>query len=387
MTPHVHDIHCTTCRSDEPRDMQYWVELGGALALILILGKILSALGWTPAVSGGNAAGLGTVFLLGLVASSSSCLSLVGGLLLSLSFAWREASDRETPGRRLLPLLLFNGGRILGFFLFGGLVGMLGSVLHPSVRATGLLMAVIAVVMVLLGLHLLRLLPRLPRLLFSGRFTASLQRLAQSGSSPMALTLGALTFFLPCGFTQSTQLLALQTGTFLGGALIMTVFTLGTLPALLGISLLSSLAEGKFLRWLFRFSGVLVVVLGLMNLRSGLLLLNIDIAKFFPVPASEAREDPAVSIDTQGRQIIALSVTDQGYSPSSFTIRAGRETWVYAYAASSVSGCAAFLVAPSFNIETPIQQGGNWLGPILNPQKDFLLTCSMGMYRTAVHVR
>jgi sulfite exporter TauE/SafE len=362
------------------------VELGGALALILILGKLLAPLGLTITTPADSTTGLGAVFLFGFVASSSSCLSLVGGLLLSLSIAWREVADRETPARRLLPLLLFNGGRLAGFFLLGGAIGALGAVLQPSLRSTGALTAVISAIMVLLGLHLLRLLPRFPfRSPFSGRVTNRLMRMARSGSAPIALLLGALTFFLPCGFTQSMQLFALSSGNFLKGGTIMLVFALGTLPSLLGISLLSSLAEGAFLRWFFKFSGMLVVVLGLLNLRGGLLLLGVDVVSFLPAPLAQDR-DPSVSIDEQGRQVIAVTVTSLGYSPSSFTIRAGKETWVYAYAPEDVAGCAAFLTAPAYNLATPIQKGGNWLGPISDPRKDFSLTCSMGMYRAEVHV-
>ncbi len=378
--------HCAACAPAEPRGVQYGVELAGALALILILGKVFSALGFTVAMPGDGAVGLGTVFLLGLVASSSSCLGLVGGLLLSLSATWREVSDQEAPAKRLLPLLLFNGGRLLGFFLLGGVAGLLGSALHPTIRATGLLTAVIAVIMVLLGLRLLRLLPRFPlKHPFSGRFTGKLRGMALSGGSPAAIVLGALTFFLPCGFTQSAQLLALQSGTFLQGAAIMGVFALGTLPALLGISLLSSLAEGAFLRWFFKFSGVLVVVLGLLNLRGGLLLLGFDISSFLPAPLTQA-SDPSVTIDSRGRQIISLSVTSRGYSPSSFTIRAGKETWIYAYAPADVAGCASFLTVPAYDLVATVAQGGNWLGPIKDPRKDFVLTCSMGMYSAQVRV-
>jgi len=210
-------------------------------------------------------------------------------------------------------------------------------------------------------------------------------RLTRSGSTPAAFLLGALTFFIPCGFTQSTQLLALGAGSFLGGALIMTTFALGTLPSLIGISIVSSLARGKFLQWFFAFSGMLVVVLGLLNLKGGLLLLNIDVQSLLP-SSFTVEQDPNVAVDAEGKQIVSLTVTDQGYQPGAFTIRAGRETWIRAYAPLPVGGCATFLQAPAFNIQTPIAQGENWLGPIVNPQNDFVLTCSMGMFRADVHV-
>jgi hypothetical protein len=101
----------------------------------------------------------------------------------------------------------------------------------------------------------------------------------------------------------------------------------------------------------------------------------------------EKPDDPYVSIDAQGRQIISLYVSDAGYSPASFTIEPGRETWVYAIAQNGVSGCASFLVDSTHHLQTPIKKGANWLGPITDPEKDFVLTCSMGMLRADVRVK
>jgi sulfite exporter TauE/SafE len=46
---------------------------------------------------------------------------------------------------------------------------------------------------------------------------------------------GALTFFLPCGFTFAMQLYALSTGNFWMGMAVMAIFAIGTLPGLLSI--------------------------------------------------------------------------------------------------------------------------------------------------------
>jgi hypothetical protein len=44
------------------------------------------------------------------------------------------------------------------------------------------------------------------------------------------------------------------------------------------------------------------------------------------------------------------------------------------------------LTAPEFNMSVSIKQGENWMGP-MTPKKDFVLACSMGMYRADVHVK
>ncbi len=173
----------------------------------------------------------------------------------------------------------------------------------------------------------------------------------------------------------------------------MLMFALGTLPSLLGISLLSSFVEGRPARLFLNFSGALVLLLGLLNIRSGLVLTGIDpdalAGMFIPGYAQEIRSsDPFVTVDPQGRQVMSMYVTDRGYEPASFTIAPGKETWVYALAPKGVSGCASMLVDSTHNLQTPIRQGGNWLGPIgkMDSGSSFLLTCSMGMFKASVHV-
>ena len=52
----------------------------------------------------------------------------------------------------------------------------------------------------------------------------------------------------------------------------MLAFALGTLPALLSLSALSSFAKGAFQRHFLKFAGAAVIVLGVMNIQYGLVL-------------------------------------------------------------------------------------------------------------------
>jgi sulfite exporter TauE/SafE len=369
-----------------------WLETIAMMAAVIALYLVIRRTGiFTFSATNADAAvGFGAIFVIGLIAATSSCLAVVGGLLLSVSAAWADSYHPDRRWQKLWPLLLFNAGRLAGYFVFGGLVGLLGTALTLSTKMTGLLTIIIAVAMVLIGLNVLRIVPKkyctfpLPR-----RMRMWMSGLSSSQSATAPALLGALTFFVPCGFTQSMQLLALGSGSFLAGGTIMLAFALGTLPALLGISLLSSLVEGKSARVFLLFSGCVVLLLGFVNLRSGLLLTGFDTDSLFqrPAIADASAKDRYVSIDAQGRQIVTVYVTDQGYKPDSFTIQPGHPTWIYAIAQKSLQGCANFLLAPDFNLQTAVRVGSNWLGPILNPRKDFLLTCSIGSLRAHVHVQ
>ncbi len=384
---------CCEC-STESR-VSLWLKAGGMLVFVIALYIVFKQLGiFTLSSSIEGTVGLGAAFLTGVIAATSSCLAVVGGLLLSVSAKWCESHPDAAHGQKLRPLLTFNLGRLAGYFVLGGLVGLLGQSLSLTPRSTGYVTLFLAAVMLILGLNILRILPKkFCRIPLPAGMTKKIQEFSHSNNPTAPLALGAFTFFLPCGFTQSMQLLALGSGSFLAGGLIMLMFALGTLPALLGISIVSSFVEGAPARLFFRFSGALVLLLGFLNLRAGLILSGIDpdalAARFIPGMALEERSnDPFVTIDDQGRQVMSMYVTDRGYQPANFTIASGKETWIYALAPNGVSGCASMLVDTTHNLQTPIRQGGNWLGPIANLESgsSFLLTCSMGMFKANVHV-
>jgi plastocyanin domain-containing protein len=105
-----------------------------------------------------------------------------------------------------------------------------------------------------------------------------------------------------------------------------------------------------------------------------------------PSTVATSTIDPNVSFDKNGQQIISLEVHDSGYSASSFTVEAGKPTWLYANVPSQLSGCISSMAIPSFNILQPLNVGTNWIGPI-TPKKDFAFMCSMGMFKANVHVQ
>ena len=107
----------------------------------------------------------------------------------------------------------------------------------------------VGVVMLILGLQLTGVFPRLQS--FSFTLPKSVARVfgikddGKEYSHRSTMITGALTFFLPCGFTQAMQLYAVSTGSFTQGFLIMGLFALGTSLGLLGVGGLSSIFKGK----------------------------------------------------------------------------------------------------------------------------------------------
>lgn len=204
-----------------------------------------------------------TSFIIGLIASVSSCLAIVGGLVLSLSakISQDDVSDTKT-------FLLFHTGRLVSFALLGGVLGALGSAIGVNFTFTAILGLLASLVMLLLGLNLIGVFAKNKIALPPGIFNF-FRKIEHKTLTP--LIIGFATFFLPCGFTQSMQVSALGSGSFMSGFLIMFAFALGTLPMLLLLSFGSvSFAHGKHAPLFFKSAGVIVIGFGIFALLGGL---------------------------------------------------------------------------------------------------------------------
>lgn len=261
--------HGYTLSQEKQRHSVQWQDFtlaipiaGAFIALFIILQK----LGIVNLVTTADVT-YGTAFVIGLIASVSTCMAVVGGLVLSMSANFAKEGDK------IKPQLLFHIGRLVSFFVLGGVIGALGSAFQLGATGTFLLSFVVAIILLILGINLLdvfpwakKLQPTLPN--FLGRH---INELKSVNHTLTPVLLGVATFFLPCGFTQSMQIYALTTGSFWTGALTMSVFALGTLPvlALLSFSSLSihtKARSGVF----FKTAGLVVIFFGVFNLINSL---------------------------------------------------------------------------------------------------------------------
>jgi sulfite exporter TauE/SafE/copper chaperone CopZ len=209
-----------------------------------------------------------TSFIIGLIASVSSCLAVVGGLVLSLSATVSQDKISDTK-----LMFLFHGGRLLAFALLGGVLGALGNAIGVSFTLGAILGLIASLVMILLGLNLVGIFEKSTITLPTGIFNF-FRKVEHETLAPFLIGVG--TFFLPCGFTQSMQIAALSSGSFVSGMLIMLAFALGTLPMLALLSFGSaSFAHSKHAPLFFKSAGVVVIGLGVFAFLAGLVGLGI----------------------------------------------------------------------------------------------------------------
>ena len=197
-----------------------------------------------------------SAFIIGLL-GSGHCIAMCGGITTMLTSALPTAnkySQQQIPvneqtvatnikhNKKITLIFAYNLGRIASYSFIGAIVGYSGSIAAKNIGVplAGLRMFS-AVFVILLGLYLGQWLMWLNRVEALGKklwqFISLLASKAIPVDSPLkALILGAVWGWLPCGLVYSTLTWALASSDLLTGAAIMFSFGLGTLPALLTLS-------------------------------------------------------------------------------------------------------------------------------------------------------
>ena len=379
------------------RTMSEYIDLGIAALVLLLLFVVAKNFGFTnfSFASSSDAATPSVILLVGLTAGFSTCMALVGGLVLGIAARHAEKHPEATALQKFRPHLFFNLGRVVSYTLSGGALGAFGSFLNISGTPLGLLTFIIGMVMLLLGVKLIGIFPRLESVSFT--LPKQVSRLFGSDyrkreySHRNAAMLGALTFFLPCGFTQSMQLLAVGSGSFASGALIMGLFALGTAPGLLGIGGLAAAVKGVFARRFFKFAGIVVVLFAFFNMSNGLALMGWRGASLLPSEKESPKSDaPNMSVvppaSRSGVQVVRLTQDGYGYHPQTITVERGRPVKMIITSTNPYS-CASSFVIPRMKVQKNLQSGDNVIEFTPTEAGTIPFSCSMGMYRGALIVR
>lgn len=361
---------------------RHYIEVGAILLIVLAVYLILKQFDLVPSFAISNNVSYGVAFIIGMVAAVSSCIAVTGGLLLAVAGKYNENNPGLSGVQKFKPHIYFNIGRIFSYAVFGGLVGLIGSALTLSPKVTGIVTIVVSMVMILLGLQLLKIFPWASKC--SIRLPKFLARKAHALGGPNAKTgpflLGSATFFLPCGFTQALQLYVLSRGDFLDGMLIMLFFALGTLPALLSLSLFSSFAKGGFQRYFLKLAGVVVIMLGLFNINNGFNLTGLSLASI--LRGSDTGKIASIDSNVEivdGKQIAEMRVSGLTYTPSRFKVFKDIPV-EWRIDGNNAQGCGQVITAPSLGI-TEFLPPGEIKVIEFTPDRvgEIKFSCTMGM--------
>jgi sulfite exporter TauE/SafE len=172
------------------------------------------------------------------------CGSIIGSLTLSLR---REIRDNK---RLLMPFVAsYNAGRIVSYSLAGMLAGIAEHVLSlPLGEGHGhrILQIISALIMLGAGLHIAGWFPRFAYIEKAGgkfwhRIEPYGRRLVPVETLPRAFVFGMIWGWLPCGLVYTALALAATTGDVVRSTFTMFAFGLGTMPAVMGVGIMTSL--------------------------------------------------------------------------------------------------------------------------------------------------
>lgn len=348
------------------------------------------------ALTGGGGSNGTVALVIGLTAGFSTCMALIGGLVISVASKYAENHPTQTPLQKFMPHIFFNLGRILSFIILGAVIGAIGSAFALKGTALGLLTIAVGVVMLVLGLQLTELFPRITKglTLPSGiaKRLGITARKDREYSHTHAFFMGAATFFLPCGFTQAMQLLAVSTGNPVEAAIIMGAFAIGTAPGLLSLGGLTSIVRGAFARRFFRIVGVVVVAMALLNFSNGLTLAGVKLSLDNLLPKSAPTSVSSVSekSSTTGDSVVLNTTYKQGsdISPSKFTAKVGQKTTLSVDVRDNGSGCMSTIMIIGLNDTPQYLQKGKiiTLDFVATQPGTYTIACAMGIPRGSITV-
>lgn len=420
----VQDMHCKACESRLEKQLRRltgvseakasfsggWVDVryNAQLTDLIALEKAINAAGYRTGAAGGRIGKIAGIFIIAaaifLLSSSSGtfdisselqqqvtfaalftmglftslhCVGMCGGILVSQSIA--DCTTNKLSA--LKPSLLYNFGRLSAYTLLGGLVGAIGSVFALTLAAKAAITLTAALLMILMGLSMAGLTP----------FSLSLpqswkQRLPQS---KRPFVIGLLNGLMPCGPLQTMQLYALGTGSFAAGAISMLAFSLGTVPLMLFFGFFAGFINKSYTSQIVRFSGVLVIALGLVMANRGLSLAGVNLLAAGTPGTLPSTKSSTAALHSKaelqdGVQILRMAATRMGYAPNVLYVQKGIPVkWVVS--GEQVTSCNNEIIVPSMKIEQKLKRGETVINFV--PQdRDIPFSCWMGMLRGVIKV-
>lgn len=323
--------------------------------------------------------GYGMLFVIGLL-TSVHCLAMCGGINLSQCIPQAAKQGQEGRMASLRPSLLYNIGRVISYTVVGGIVGALGSVISFSGSFKGIVQLVAGIFMVIMGLNMLNIFPWLRK--FNPRMPKIFAKnINQKKNSNSPLYVGLLNGLMPCGPLQAMQLYALSTGDPMKGALSMFLFSLGTVPLMFGLGVLSSILSQKFTKKVMSVGAVLVVVLGVSMFNNGLSLSGFA---FAASPFNQSSSSNVAKIQ-DGVQIVNTTLNSGQYE--AITVQAGIPVkWTITAENGSINGCNNRIYIPEYDIEKKFEIGENVIEFIPEKAGTYRYSCWMGMIRSTITV-
>jgi uncharacterized protein len=359
-----------------------------AFALVLLI-IIFGRKNLLSAVNISSTSSLPLIFMFGVIAGFSSCAALTGSIVLSLSEKWNQAFSKSSSlSQRIKPHLMFNGGRLISYTLFGMFLGLVGQSFKISGVFTSFLIVLVSVVMIGLALQMIGFKPfRNFKISLPKKVTAKVSDDKNFKGVFAPFLAGFLTFLLPCGFTLIAEGTAILASDPIRSALIMLFFVLGTtLPLLLiGLFSVQLIGNTKLKETFSKVAGLIIILLAFYNINTQLNLTS------YLKGSSNTDNGSTLSKNKNGNvQVIRTTYTyAKDISPSTFEVKKGAPVRFEVAVKDNGYGCMSTILVPGLFNKSQLLVKGKTLVMEFTPTKEgiYQITCAMGVPRGTITVK
>ncbi|MEO3859407.1 sulfite exporter TauE/SafE family protein [Acrocarpospora sp. B8E8] len=281
---------------------------------------------------------VGALFLSGLaagvVAGTASCTAVQGGFL----------TGRTSVG-------MFLVGRLISHVIVGAALGLVGSAIQLGPQARTILLITAGLILVFFGIRQLKRAPPCHTPKRGG------------------LLLGLATVLVPCGVTLSMEVVAVSTGSAIGGAAVMAGFVAGSTPGFVVLGLLIRRLATKLV-------AIIAIAAGIFTTFSGLRLGGW--LPDFGTPAVAATPGP------RGTQTLTVWATPNGFRPGIATAKPHHPIDI-TFRTKANQGCTRTISINGHDLALP--ETGQ-VSVHIPPQQEGTLhyTCATGMYAGFIRI-
>jgi sulfite exporter TauE/SafE/plastocyanin domain-containing protein/copper chaperone CopZ len=368
-------------RTDGGKDYKFIGILVVAIAVVL-LGMNTSGFDMDAKLTNASYA---VLFMVGVL-TSIHCVGMCGGIMLSQSI--NKENEGKNKFEAMKPALFYNLGRVVSYTIMGGVIGAIGSVFALSLSAQAGLQVFAGVFMVMMGFNMAGF-SAFRKFQIHIKLPKAFYKLQRKPKTPFLV--GLLNGFMPCGPLQTMQIFALGTGSAFAGALSLFMFALGTVPLMLTFGAISGLLSKGYTKKLLKFSGVLVIVLGIIMGNRGLALAGMNLSPMALMgqigalgTGNVASANAIKATIKDGVQYVNMTASYSGYNPNEIYVQKDMPVkWVID--GKELSGCNNTIVVPDLNIQQKLQSGLNTI-EFTPEDKDLNFSCWMGMIRGTIKV-
>lgn len=357
------------------------------------------------------------IFLTGLTSGGVSCASVQGGLLASVIANQEKGefinqkiekkknkknakqltlSENTVLGiqkKDVLPVASFLFAKLLSHTLLGFALGLLGESISFSLGFKIGMQIFAALFMLATAANFLELHPIFRYLSFqSPRFFRKLVKNTSKSNLLFApALLGLLSIFIPCGVTQSMEVLAISSGNPWQAASIMFTFVLGTFPIFAALGILTAKLSEKWQHVFNKSAAAILTILAVYSLNGALVALDSPFSLTRLATTGSQIFQKKAAADTllqsnESIQRVTIDIQNSGYSPRYIRVKKGIPVEL-TLRSGDVYSCAQSFVLRAFNISTIVSahQSKTYT---FTPEKvgKYTYSCSMGMYTGTLEV-